>query len=150
MGRIFDAVRGALDAQGLRYDIIDGQTAVRFGYATEHARWACVAEVREADELIVFVSVLADRCAPEHRLAIAELFTRINYGLAVGNFEMDWNDGEMRFRTSVDVEGSPATPALVRQLVGANVTTMGRYLATIGRVARGEVEPAAALAPPSA
>lgn len=37
----------------------------------------------------------------ERRSIIGEFITRANYGMHRGNFEMDWNDGELRFRTIV-------------------------------------------------
>ena len=36
-----------------------------------------------------------------HRLATAEYLTRANYNVRVGNFEMDMNDGEIRYKTYV-------------------------------------------------
>jgi hypothetical protein len=59
---------------------------------------------------------------------VADFLTRANYGLIVGNFEMDLNDGEVRYKTSIDVEGDELTPALLRNLAYTNVKTMDRYL----------------------
>jgi len=35
---------------------------------------------------------------------VNEFLTRANYGLNIGNFEMDFQDGEIRFKTAIDVE----------------------------------------------
>ena len=37
---------------------------------------------------------------------MAEFITRANYGLRNGNFEMDFRDGELRYKTFVDCEDS--------------------------------------------
>ena len=37
----------------------------------------------------------------EQRVAVNEFITRANYGLTNGNFEMDFNDGELRYKTNV-------------------------------------------------
>lgn len=50
----------------------------------------------------------------DRRLALAEFLTRANYGLFIGNFEMDWQDGEVRYKTSIDVAGDRLSTALVQ------------------------------------
>ena len=37
----------------------------------------------------------------EKRTAISEFITRANYGLTNGNFEMDFSDGELRYKTTI-------------------------------------------------
>ena len=37
--------------------------------------------------------------------AIAEFLTRTNYSMIIGNFELDFADGEIRYKTSIDVQG---------------------------------------------
>lgn len=41
----------------------------------------------------------------EYRPAIAEYITRANYGMTNGNFEMDYNDGEIRFKVYTNYKG---------------------------------------------
>jgi len=146
MGRIFDAVRAVLDEDGIRYDVIEGVTALRFGFRTEEHQWACLVEVREQQDLLLFVGVVPGRVDEARRAAVGELLHRINYGLAVGNFELDFDDGEARFRTSVDFEGSQLAPGMIRQVLRANLASMSRYLAPIVKVASGQAAPVEALA----
>lgn len=72
---------------------------------------------------------------------MAEFLTRANYGLMIGNFEMDFNDGEIRYKTSIDVEGDNLSSALLKQLVYANVMTMDQYLPGIIAVIDGNISP---------
>jgi hypothetical protein len=71
---------------------------------------------------------------------------RANYGMIVGNFEIDLDDGEVRYKTSVDVEGVTATRQLIQNLVAPNVITMDRYLPGLLSVAFGGKHPAEAIA----
>ena len=41
----------------------------------------------------------------ERRSAMAELITRLNYRLWVGYFAMDYEDGEILFKASLDIDG---------------------------------------------
>ncbi|MDY7023787.1 MAG: YbjN domain-containing protein, partial [Cyanobacteriota bacterium] len=75
----------------------------------------------------------------EKRYSVAALITMINYGIIVGNFEMNFYDGEIRYKTSLDVEGDRLSPTLVKHLVYANVTTMDKYLPGIMSIIFGNI-----------
>jgi hypothetical protein len=112
----------------------------------ENGTWVCYAHAREEQKLFIFYSVCQVNAPEDKRMAVAEFLTRANYGLLIGNFELDFNDGEIRYKTSIDVEGDRPSPALVQQLVYANVLTMDRYLPGIMTVIYGSASPAEAIA----
>lgn len=57
------------------------------------------------------------RVIPEQfRLKAAELLTRANYILNLGSYGMDFSDGELRFRTSLDVEDGELSLTMVRNI----------------------------------
>ncbi|MEB3294607.1 MAG: hypothetical protein VKJ24_15735 [Synechococcales bacterium] len=61
--------------------------------------------------------------------------------LITGNsnhFELDFNDGEIQYKTSIDVEGDRLTPALIKRLVYTNVAMMDDYLPGIQAVVAGQ------------
>jgi len=72
--------------------------------------------------------------------------TRANSGTIVGNFELDFAEGEIRYKTSIDVEGDRLSSALIKQMVYANVTMMDRYLPGIMSVIYSNVSPSDAIA----
>ena len=45
----------------------------------------------------------------------------------IGNFELDLSDGEIRFKTSVDLEGAEFTSTVFRNLLHTNLSTADRY-----------------------
>ena len=94
----------------------------------ENGQWMCFAQAREELRQFIFYSVCPVTIAADKRLAIAEFITRANYGLIIGNFELDFDDGELRYKTSLDVEAADLTSGLIRPVVYANVITMDRYL----------------------
>lgn len=74
------------------------------------------------------------------RQVIAEFLTRANYGMVIGNFEMDFSDGEIRYKTSVDLAGgSPLTMLLIKPLVYTNVLMMDKYLPGVMEVLYADV-----------
>ncbi len=99
--------------------------------------WPVRILVFEEDVRAVFVSAFPQPVAPEQFDAVSEFCNRANFGLAIGNFELDHDGGELRFRTSIDAEGTTPTLELVRNAVVANVLTMDRYVTGILAVLAG-------------
>lgn len=108
--------------------------------------------------IFVTLSLLADRdrlvCygahatrVPEHRRrAVAELVARINRIHIVGGFDLDFTDGELRYRIGHILTDQEPTYALVDNLVGYTVGAWDRCHEALMSVAYGNVAPEAALA----
>lgn len=80
-----------------------------------------------------------DLLVPIERIpAVAEFLTRANYGLPLGNWEIDMNDGEINFKNSVDVKGGALTEEMVKTLVVFSLECVNRYLPGIRAVVAGE------------
>jgi hypothetical protein len=146
MGQLFEIVKEFFMDEKWRSSQLESQTILKMLARTQDEEWTCFAEAKEKYEEFVFYSVVPV-CVPEaQRSVISEFLTRANYGLGLGNFEMDWEDGEIRFKTSIDIEGSQLTHALLRPLVYRNVSTMGKYLPGIRAVLNGELTARASIA----
>ena len=62
-------------------------------------------------------TVLPLQCEEQHRSELAILLNRINYTIALGDFEMNADNGEIRFRYSVDTkEYIPGDEMMVRSI----------------------------------
>lgn len=105
----------------------------------ESGSWTCFFVAREEAQRVSVYSQ-APWYAPEHaRPALAELLTRINYGLSLGNFEMDFSDGEIRFKTSADLSGSQQLIELIGNLLNPNFAAMDMYLPALEAVRDGRL-----------
>jgi hypothetical protein len=98
--------------------------------------WKFYAQVAEEHDVVLFYSICPLRVPEELRLEAAHFLTRANYGLATGNFELDFEDGEIRYKTVVHVDGD-LSPAAVKHAVRANGIAMETYLPGIGAVITG-------------
>lgn len=145
MGRILEVVAKFLAADDWAYTLVEGRTAYKTAFEGRHGHFACYAQERPEQAQFVFYSVFPVRVPADQLADAAEFITRANYGLVIGNFEMDFTDGEVRYKTSVDVEGIDLAEPLVRHLIYANVLTMDKYLPGLLRVLYGELTPLEAL-----
>ena len=142
---IFQAVLNFFQEDDWSFTKIRGQTTLRLAFQGKHGRWTCYAKAKEEQQQFVFYSLCPIATPEDKRQAIAEFLTRANYGMTIGNFEIDLDDGEIRYKTSIDVKGDRLTPALIKQLVYTNVLTMDQYLPGIQAVLA-ETIPAEAIA----
>jgi hypothetical protein len=124
---------------------LQGQSTLQVVCQGENGKWNCYAQARESQEQFVFYSLYPEVAPEDKRLAMAEFLTRANYGLIIGNFEMDFNDGEIRYKTSIDVEGDLLSTDLIKQLVYANIMMMDHYIPGIQAVINGRLSAAEAI-----
>jgi hypothetical protein len=146
MGQILEAMIEFFEDDGWPFSHVETQPALQMMFRGEHGEWMCYAQARENDQQFMFYSVCPVRAPAEQRLRMAEFITRANYGLLIGNFEMDFLDGELRYKTGLDLERTPLTHDLIRPAVYANVASMDRYLPGILKILHSEIAAAEAIA----
>jgi hypothetical protein len=139
MSTLISQVRALLDAEKLKFDEPnipinpDSEVIATFRMPVRglHGEWICIVRVFPESERLLVYSILSENVPVERRPRLAELFVRINYGLVLGNFEMDWEDGEVRYKTSMDLESITPTATVVRNLIFSNFFSTDRYFDVI-------------------
>jgi hypothetical protein len=120
-----EVVAAFLSQEGWPYEEVGGFLRCRFKGSS--GEWTCLAHTIPDSEQCLFYSV-APRRAPEIlRPAVAEYLTRANWGLLIGNFELDYGDGEIRYKTSIQLNGTELTGELLHPLIYGNVVAMDKY-----------------------
>jgi len=107
---------------------MDSRPTLQMSFNGSSGKWLCYANVNEEKGFFSFYSVCPINVPEDRRSTVAEFLTRANYGLMIGNFEMDYREGEVRYKTSLDVENAEINLALIGNLVNVNLLMMDRYL----------------------
>jgi hypothetical protein len=124
---------------------LGNQPILQMTFQGKNGKWTCYAQIHEEQPIFFFFSICPVNVPEDKRQKMAEFLTRANYGLKVGNFEMDFTDGEIRYKTSLNVENDQLSGPIIRNLVYANLWTMDRYLAGILSVIYGNIDPTEAI-----
>jgi hypothetical protein len=140
---LLSMVQEFFQQDGWDFQLFNRENVLKLAFQGKHDRWTCYAQTNEEHQHILFYSIFPEKASTKKRRAIAEFLTRANYGMTIGNFELDFNDGEIRYKTSIDVEGDRLTPALIKRLVYTNVAMMDEYLPGIQAVLAGATPEAA-------
>ncbi|HLJ56832.1 MAG TPA: YbjN domain-containing protein [Chthonomonadaceae bacterium] len=145
-GQLYAAMRRFFEEEQWKFHEIEGQSAVRLGCTGENGDWTCVAQIKENPGRFLFYSVLAVRAPAAERSAVAEFIARANYGMVLGNFELDYTDGEIRYKTSAYLEELLPSRELFHTLVYTNLLMTDKYLPGIMSVIYAGMTPDLAMA----
>lgn len=123
---IKETVLSILQSEGLQCEEVSDRV-LRFNHQGQSGNWVCVIGNDEDNDQCVIYSTFPTLIPLDWRKACAVFIANLNYQLTIGNFELDLEDGDLRYRTAIDVSGDRLTSALFRSLLTANLETMDTY-----------------------
>jgi hypothetical protein len=135
-----------LETEGWNHQALeDGQSYKIFLESETGQRVAYAEIIRDLEQFLFYVKMPVK--VPEKlRNTIAEFITRANYGLGVGNFEMDYDDGEVSYKSCIDFKGESLTNGYIRNAIYPAIKTMELYESGLMSVIDGEQTPEEAIA----
>lgn len=144
---MLDVIQAFFDEDDWPYQQLDTEagTAFQTAFKGNNGEWDCATIVREDAGQLLFYSLYPNTVPEERRSAVAEFVVRANDDLILGNFEVDMDEGSVRFKTSLDVSEDRLSVGLLRPVMVANVLTMDTYWPALGDVIDGKALPADAL-----
>lgn len=143
---LMDIVLKFFEEEQWNFQKIENKPVIRAGYRGERGTWVCYAQVDQENRRFLFYSLMGLNIPVQLRSAVAEYLTRVNYGLPIGNFEIDMDTGVVRFKTSVEVPEGELTVPMVRVLAYTNVRTIDHYFPGVLAVVHSGLSPEAARA----
>lgn len=146
MSALAQALKAHFKEHDIHFEEVEGEpTHLLFGFAGDHAEYRCVIRTYSESGLVICYSV-CPLSAPEAKHdAIARFLTLANYGMQFGNFEMDFGDGEIRYKTSLWLGETPLTEEMIQPMIGVNFTAIDRYMPGIVAVIASEISPEQAI-----
>lgn len=144
--RAFTTLGEFLAEDGWSPQRVEEKFVYRSYYYGKNAEIRCYAQIRVDLQQFIFYAVATFKVPEEVRSAVAEFITRANYGLRIGNFELDFSDGEVRYKSGLDFENETLTPNLIRYAIYPAVQTLDHYMPGLMKVAFGGVAPVEAIA----
>lgn len=116
------------------------------GFEGDSGAFIVAVAVREEQSQLVFYAYAPEATPGERLGAMMELVTRANYGMVVGNFELDLADGEVRFKVGVELDNLDDPTVVLPAHLGTCIRSLDMYLPAIAAVQEGRLTPVEALA----
>lgn len=137
----FQQLTQVMDEQEYTYQQRGDEETITADFKTQVAAYHIVMKV-EAEFEMFQIFGYAPVVMPEgSRRAIAEAVARANYGLRIGKFELDMNDGELRYHIAHILTEGNLDPVVADRCIDTTMAMLDRYFPAMLSVAFGN-EPA--------
>ena len=127
MTAAFEELIHLLDEREIGYATGD-EEVVRTDLRGEVASYRIVARVEVEADLFQVFGYSPVRIPEGCRPAIAEAVARANYGLRLGKFELDVDDGELRFQTVQILIGQTVGEEVIDRMISTTLNMLDMYL----------------------
>ena len=131
MSTLFDQMVSFYERSSWPMAQVPHNTILSTTYQGENGQWIFVASVDDNTGVITMFSRAPLSCPPDLFNTMSEFLERANFGMTHGAWVMDRNDGEIRYRVGVDMEGMILTDEYLRNLTLYTNFTMDSYLPSL-------------------
>ena len=146
MGFIMDSMREFFNEEGWPVTKIGDYPALSMTYGGKDDAWPCIAQAVEDEGLFLFYSSCPVNATEDKRAALGLFLSYANYTSYVGGFELNEEDGDIRYRTELSIKcidekllsQGKVFQQLMHNVIYANLQNMDLYLPSIKEVLRGK------------
>lgn len=146
MSKILGRVEEILRDDDWKFQREEDAPFVHLRISSENQQYRCVFLADDATNVLLLYTIIPVIVPKSSRLAICEYICRANHNMKLGNFEIDMEDGEVRFKASLDMDGIEVSTSLIRNLLSVSYHTCEDYTPGIVAVVRQFLEPADVIA----
>jgi len=145
MEKILDQVERFLIDDDWKYERNDEYQVIKSGIQGENSNYSLFFLSNEEMNLFAVYAAAENPIPTDKRSSISEFITRANYGMYIGAFEMDMDDGEIRFRMGTDLDLVDFNNELIENMLSSAVRTMDKYYPGLMEVSFSDITPAEAI-----
>jgi hypothetical protein len=145
-----ETVMRVINERNWRYSRHDSRPMVELPLTCAKSVIRLLVSAREKEQQVIVYAMLAQLVPPDRRAAAAEFLARVNFNICVGAFDIHFEEGGVRFRVGIDVEGGVLTEKMVENLFDMSAYAADAHHEGLMRVVYGGADPKALLAPPVA
>ncbi len=128
-------IENYLDEQDMKYQLIskDGHRIFKLQFGGKNGTMNCIIDVKR--DVVLVLAVCNANTPPNKRTSMAELVTRINSKMLLGNFDMDFADGEVRYNLSWHFDNAfPVSQKVIERNMMTCVAMLDKYYPAIMNV----------------
>lgn len=145
MNTAYEKLIERLDQQQVKYSADGGDCSVCADFCGEVGHYRIWIQVTQEADLFQIFGLVPLRIPVGARQAVAEVVTRANCGLRVGKFELNLEEGDVRFQAA-QILGSMGLEAdIIDSLMSTTLGMLDRYLPVILSVIYANEAPADAV-----
>jgi len=124
----FELLRSVLLADGWEPEFVEERRAWRGTFEGENGRFWVYSQIPNDVDVLLCYGLCPFDVSLDRRGPAADLVARLNFGLRLGNLELDMDSGQIRFKTSLDFRGLDLSRVLILNLLLPCAYTMDGFL----------------------
>lgn len=138
---MLDKIKAYFDKENLYYVPLTREKPGIFflGISAEYSRFHCVADLKEDMKIFLFYAVCSINISQNKIDILSKFLTKINYGRMIGNFELDMNDGEIRYKISLNYDDIDLSHTVIDNIVSTCIQSMDTVTPIIGGLVYGNL-----------
>ena len=143
--KLSSCIKSWFDANEMHYSFDEERGVFKLTVNLKSSIQRCTVYVVTRDDAISANGKISLNVPEAKRPAIAEFITRINYTLIAGNFDLDYSDGEISFRTYLHCCDTVPADDDLRHVIYAPFVIWEKYGDAFLNVVFANMDPQAAL-----
>lgn len=137
-GRLsLEAIQTLCHQEGWQAQPLLGKEGYALQFSMAHGLLTCQIEFLSTREELLITVDIPGEAKPPLQSAIVEFMNRVNVGILLGGFEMNLNDGFMRFKQGLSFKSAPFPLPMLRAACIHAVQTTDLYLPGITAILYG-------------
>jgi hypothetical protein len=141
MNAAYEKLIQHLDNQNIGYWSRSEDSSICTEFRGEVGTYRIFAQVDADDNLFQVYGYSPVRVPIGSRPAVAEAVVRANHGLKVGKFEMDYDEGDLRFQAAQILIDDDLADETIHRLIGTTMAMLNTYLPAVLSVIYGNELP---------
>lgn len=143
---LFQTLCHTLDEEGWDYEYDEKNELLRFRVHGVNTDFNVLLIIDEEQESLLCNTYIVQKIPENKRFDVCEFINRINYELDNGNLEMDMEDGEIRYRTFLDLSDATPSKEQILNLIWNGPQCFDSYFSGLMRLVYSNLSPAKAVA----
>ena len=124
------AIQECLDNMGLSYNADNENQRVKLAYTGDNGEWEITIAVFAEDGEIMAVSVMPELVPYDRRRIVSEFIARMNFGFVIGGFDIDFDDGEVRYKAGLSIPPAGLTAEMIQPLIMSGIVNADEHFFT--------------------
>ncbi|EGW37480.1 YbjN domain-containing protein [Desulfosporosinus sp. OT] len=124
---LFEALFDILSQDGWEFDFDQKNEIIKLEISGVNTDFHVFLLVDEEQESLLCNTHIKRKIPHAKRLEVCEFMNRVNYELANGNFEMDMDNGEIRYRTFLDLADAEPSKDQIQNIVWNGIQGFDTY-----------------------
>jgi len=134
MSALYATALNTFKEMGWLYREVPEHSVIEADFEAHHTKIPLHVQVFGETHIITVVSNSTLQVPPYHRLPVCELLMRTNKDLNLGNFELEWESGQVMFRVTNVFPPNRHDARIIASLVHSAVAEMDRLTPFLGEI----------------